>query len=177
MNKIITSDTLIHLLEEILHSNLTTSTVPTVSKEAKIARLAHFKDSGDILPSKDSDIIDFKLDPLLGNCSWYQLYNDIESFFTLTFSDVDFWMFGYQYQPYITYPGIYLSINQGASRSYGSGVKFDSSNVKTYIHTLSSRSRVAGGYQSFTELANKAQVKGILGINFPEDWDEIPYTV
>lgn len=170
----ITSNTLISLLEEILPTN---QTIPTVSKEARAARLSHFKSSGDILPSSNSEIIDFKLDPLLGKCTWYQLYNEKETFFSLSFYDIDFWMFGYQYQSYVTYPGVYLAINQNASRTYGSGVRFDSSNVKTYIHIASSRSRVIGVYQSFTDLANKAQKQGILGLSFPEDWDEIPYTV
>lgn len=177
MDKKITSDILISLLEENLPSITAASTIPTVSKEVKVAKLAQFKNSGDVLPSKNSDIIDFKLDPLLGTCTWYQLYNDKETFFTLTFYDIDFWMFGYSYQPYVNYPGVYLSINQGVSRTYGSGNKFDPVNVKTYISTISSRSRVTGVYQSFSELANKAQTKGILGINFPEDWDEIPYTI
>ena len=177
MSKKITSDILIHLLEENLPSLTVASSIPVVSKEARVARLSHFKNSGDILPSSNSDIIDFTLDPLLGKCTWYQMYNDKEAFFTLSFFDVDFWMFGYPYQPYISYPGVYLAINQGASRSYGSGTRFDPSNVKTFIHTISSRSRTPGVYQIFTELANKAHEKGVLGLNFPQEWDEIPYTV
>lgn len=170
----ITSDNLISLLEEILPNN---QVVSSVSKEARAARLTQFKRSGDILPEKNSEILDFKLDPLLGKCTWYQMYNDKETFFNLSFYDIDFWMFGFQYQSYICYPGIYLTINQGVSRNYGSGIRFDSSNIKTFIHTVSSRSRNTGVYQVFTELSNKAQTGGILSLNFPQEWDEIPYTV
>lgn len=182
--KIITSKHILELLESnVVDKSLgqvgmqTKASIKVDSDELQDTRIAAHLKRGDKLPVKDVPITDFKYDPLGGTCSWYEFYNDENSMMYLNYIDVDFWMYGYSYQSYTSHPGIYLTIKSGVSPSYGSGVRYDPNNAVTYLYAPSSRSRIAPTFQAFSTLCNQARLHGLEGVEFPDNWDKIPYVV
>jgi hypothetical protein len=182
MKKLITSKDIMELLEAIRPKVF----LPYMGNEASNAvdssavqklRLASYLKKGHDLPTKDVKINNFKSDPLCGTCSWYENYNEKESYIQLNFLDMDFWMFGYTYQPYINYPGVYLTIKGNSKSGFGSGVRYDPGDVKSYVYAPGMRNRATPVYAAFSTLLNKAHIHGLEGIEFPENWDEVPYTV
>lgn len=126
----------------------------------------------------DSTItINFNYDPLSGTCSWSEVIEGEEVGVLLTLSEIDFWQYSFQYYNYTTFPGIQLTIKRGSGTNIGRRLIYDPGKVKNYIYAPSYRSKAEQLYQEFSTLVNRARVRGLEGIQFPKNWDPIPYTV
>lgn len=187
MSKFIKSSDIIKLVEELPISQLSFGSTETSDQvddlEVQSIRTTRFTKKGKILP-KESEVFNFKFDPISGTTTWSQIIDGQEVGITITFTEIDALALGYVYQPYLSYPGITLTIKRGINSTVGtidtnSGkfTKYDSGSVITYVYAPSYRSELTKMYQEFSTLSNKARVEGLNGINFPENWDEIPYTV
>lgn len=183
MKKVIKSSDIVDLIEGVVIPVLSDESDDighdVGSTEVQSIRTARYVKKGGKLPPEGTVITDFRSDPLSGTASWYEVIDNVEYNYSMTFSEIDFFMFGYQYQPYTSYPGIYLTIKEGvrSKTSKSLGTRYDPGKTKTYVHAPSYRCDATKMYQEFSSLVNKARSDGINGLNFPGEWDEIPYVV
>ena len=150
------------------------------SNELQDIRVADYKFKRKDKPSVSlsAGIYDFKFDPMAGNCSWVETESGEEVSYFLSMVDIDFWMYGFYYQSYATYPSVQLTIKRGMNSKTGSMKnRYDPLNVKTYVYAPTFRANQATMYQGYSTLVNKAKIDGIKGIEFPNNWDEIPYVI
>jgi hypothetical protein len=175
----ITSKQILELLEgTTLHFGVGSKTSKDVdAKDIQAIRTARYVKKGGDTSLEDNVISNFKFDPLSGVSTWNEIIDGQESFITLSFTEIDAVMLNFVYQPYIPYPGILLNIKKGTSSKMGKGVRYDPTNSTSYIYAPSYRSDVTKIYQEFSALSNRARVDGLNGIEFPENWDGIPYVV
>jgi hypothetical protein len=136
-------------------------------------------------PSGDLNlsIRNFSFDPYGLRCNWVQDFGGRECAVEL---------FGLEYQPaqsvevnlrnYQPGPGLHLLLSYGTSAigNPGSfkqrgGSKVDAINSKRYVHRETYRGLDTVIYRNLSKMASAAKIKGLMGINFPDDWDEIPY--
>jgi hypothetical protein len=179
------------LIQEVLQDmNITEFRNPTDS-HLKIAHAAAMKAlGGDISPFNahprgpvDVSIKNFVFDPYGTRCTWVQSYEDKECSVEL---------FSMEYQAanavqdsirnYHPGQGIHLILTFGRS-SIGvpgsfkqqGGSKILSVSSKKYVHRETYRGLDTMFYKVLSDLVSAARVKGLEGIKFPEDWDEVPY--
>lgn len=142
--------------------------------ETQKLRLDAFDDD---TPPSDK-IFNYKSDPYAGNCSWTQEFEGEEVAVYLSLSEIDFYQYSFQMDQYTTtYPGIMITINRGARSKYGLGSVYDPGKVVSYVYAPSFRADASQLYQEYSILVANARVRGLEGVQFPQNWDEIPYTI
>jgi len=150
------------------------------SDELQDIRVADYKFKRKDKPNVflSAGIYNFKFDPMAGDCSWIEIEGGEEVSYFLSMVDIDFWMYGFYYQSYATYPSVQLTIKRGMNSKPGSMKnRYDPLNVKTYVYAPTFRANQSTMYQGYSTLVNKAKIDGIKGIEFPNNWDEIPYVI
>lgn len=147
------------------------------SAEVQKSRTKEFTQDGSVVPKGKSEVVSFFYSPLDGKCTWYEKTDGKDTSITLKFIDVDFWMFNTGNSTHVNYPGIYLTIRHNININYGSGSKYNPNDVTTYVYAPSFRSRITPTSQDFSTLCNRARGKGLVGIEFPKNWDVIPYII
>jgi hypothetical protein len=133
--------------------------------------------------SVNMSVKNFTFDPYGTRCTWVQDFNGRECSVEL---------FSMEYQPpqavensiriYQPGQGIHLRLTFGRS-SIGTpgsfkqqgGSKVLSVNSKRFVHKGTYRGLDTVFYKVLSDLVSAARLQGLEGINFPQDWDEIPY--